>query len=701
MIINRWVSFIIAIGIISSVALVYFYNLQRDFTKNHREFLVSINNLENLNADLAYQVLQSSLYVYSNQDSISKTIQELEQEYKLLKSASILKDANYKLIKLNINILERQLKNNIQRIEDYQMLNAAVKNSLLFLSRHIENASAASEKHQLSQEFIKVFVESIKILKRFNDSKQMQDMDYLDNSRYLLESSAKDIHIHRYINNFNMHAEFLIKKYPLFLDSTKVVLDNNIHNNVEKIRKDFSKIAVNDFNALDIFTSILFSVFILSLTTIIILFIKYLKENKQLTKTKESLEHSLIYDHLTDLYNRRALELELESAKYPHLLLINIDRFKHINDIYGNEIGNQVIKKLAKLISIKVDGEYQAKVYRVGGDEFGVLFSKIWEEKALQIADMLEKEISNHHFRIGDLTLQVLVSIASNNIQPIIENADMALKLVKKDKRKKILAYKDNLNIKKSVQENMETIELIKNAIEGDRIVPFFQPIVNLKTSKIEKYESLVRLKLDDGGFLPPFKFLETSKKTRYYRDITRIMIDKTLRALKDYPMYRFSVNISMIDILDDDIVDILITCLEKNESVASRFDIELLETENLQDIQKVQEFTTKVKSYGCKILIDDFGSGYSNFSYFADIDVDIVKIDGSIVKEITTSDRKLHMLRSIYQFSKGMRISNVAEFVETREMALLLREVGVEYGQGYYFSQPLEKPLDSDEITI
>jgi len=699
--INRWVSLVLGIGLISSVVLVYFYVSQRDFTKNHREFLISINNLENINADLTTLILENSLYAYNNQDPVSSSVQELLKEYKDLKNTKILKDKNYEVIKVRLFILDRQLEENVQNIQNYQMLNAGVKNSLLFLTRHVENLGLMLEGDKSSLAYSKVFVESVKILKHFNNAKQMLDMDYVDNYKYLLEASAKEIEIQEFVKNFNTHSEFLTKKYPSFLIATKEILQNNIHKDIEQIRENFSKIAINDFKALDIFAFILFSVFILSLITIVVLFIKYLRENKQLTKTKESLEHSLTYDHLTDLYNRRTLELELENIEAPHLLLINIDRFKYINDIYGNDVGNQVLKDIANLITIHVGDEYRAKVYRLGGDEYGVLFSKILEDKALQIADILEREITNHHFHVEDLTLQVLVSIASNNIYPIIENADMALKLIKKDYTKRVLAYKENLNIKKSVQENMDTIELIKSAIEDDRIVPFFQPIVNLQTSKIEKYEALVRLKLEDGTFLPPFRFLDTSKKTRYYRDITRIMIEKTLETLKDYPSYRFSINISMTDILDDEIVTILLTSLENNKSVASRFDIELLESENLQDISKVQDFIKKLTAFGSKILIDDFGSGYSNFSYFSDIDVDIIKIDGSITKEITSSERKLHMLKSIYEFTKGMNMTNVAEFVETREMAVLLKEIGVKYAQGYYFSQPLEKPLESDDITI
>jgi EAL domain-containing protein (putative c-di-GMP-specific phosphodiesterase class I) len=247
----------------------------------------------------------------------------------------------------------------------------------------------------------------------------------------------------------------------------------------------------------------------------------------------------------------------------------------------------------------------------------------------------------------------------------------------------------------------MDTLSIIRSAIFNDRIVPFFQPIVNLQTLKIEKYEALVRLKLEDGTFLPPFKFLNISKKTSYYHEITKIMIEKTINIAKKFPKYRFSINISMADILDDEIISILLYSFKNNPSVCSRIDIELLEVEHLENISLVQTFIKNKHRFGSKILIDDFGSGYSNFSYFSDLDIDIVKIDGSIISEITTNDRKLHMLKSIHNFSKGMNMSSVAEFVETREIALLLRDIGVEYAQGYYFSKPLEMPLESDDVTL
>ncbi|MCX6052845.1 MAG: EAL domain-containing protein [Campylobacterales bacterium] len=694
---HRLIYFILAIGIISSAILIYFYIIQRDFTKNHREFLISINKLENANAGLTYLILENSLYVYHNQDEISQNAKELENEYNNLVNSNILKNKNYKSVSEGLFNLKKELLFDLENIEEYLMTNAGIKNSLVFLTRHVENATS------LNQEDKEIFLKANQILKHFHDAIKMQDLDYIDGLDILIHSNSQSSKTQEFINVFNLHANYLLKKYPPFINITKQVLKNDTHLSIKRISNNFSKLALNDFQALDIFASVIFTIFILSLLTIVLLFMKYQRENKKLLKTKESLEYSNTYDMLTGLFNRKVLEDDLSKSDFPHILVVNIDGFKHYNDIYGNNVGNILLKDLAKFLKLllRVTNIPKCKVYRLGADEFGILFEDIDKKIAFDIGIELEKNIADHLFSIEKLRLNLTVSIASNCITPILENADLALKLIKKEQRSHVIEYKESLNLKRSVQENMETLELIKNAIADDRIIPFFQPIINLKTLKIEKYEALVRLQLLNGTFLSPFKFLDISKKTPYYYEITKIMIAKTIKVAEKFPKYRFSINISMVDILDDEITDILYESLKSHPLVCSRIDIELLEVEHLADIERVQEFIQTLHKFGSKVLIDDFGSGYSNFSYFSDLDIDIVKIDGSIVSEITTNERKLHMLKSMHQFSHGMGMECVAEFVETKESALLLRDIGVEYAQGYYFSQPLQMPLESDEVTI
>ncbi|MBU0719739.1 bifunctional diguanylate cyclase/phosphodiesterase [bacterium] len=692
---SKLIFFVLSMGILSSLALVYFYTMQRDFTRNHREFLLCINELKNKQASLSYSILQDSLFTYSNQDRISHEREALLQSYKTLSNSLLLKEDTYAPVLKDLRTLKVLIDENIENIEEYLMLNAAVKNSLIFLTRHVEIATL------FEKEDLMLYIQANKILKQFNNTLSMQDLDYISGKDLLLRSDSANDDVQNFIKNFNMHSSYLLQKYPHFLHTTKLILENTINNSINKTGDYFSELALNDFKALDLFAVVLFALFIISTLLIIILLLKYFKENKKLTETTKSLEYSISHDHLTDLSNRKAFVDDIKMLQNPHLLIINIDGFKNINDIYGNSIGNSLLRALAEFLKAKMLHITKSKVYRIGGDEFGILFDTIDEEKALEIARKLEKEIALHDFIIQNLEIHIIVSISSNNIAPILENADLALKLIKKDLTNRVIQYKDELNLKKSVKQNLKTIQIVKNALNEDRVVPYFQPIVNLQTLKIEKYEALVRIKLPGGTVLSPYLFLDTSKQTSYYYDLTKIMIEKTIQTAKKFPNYRFSINISMIDILNQEITQALFEQFNKNFSIASRIDIEILESEHIKEISEVQEFIKKLHSYGSKVLIDDFGSGYSNFSYFADLDIDIIKIDGSIIQEITTNERKHHMLKSIYKFSKGMGLLNIAEFVETREMAILLKEIGVEYAQGYYFGHPQEEPLKDDTVSL
>jgi diguanylate cyclase (GGDEF)-like protein len=692
---------VLIIGVLSSFALIYFYLKQKEFSETYKEFLTAMYNLENSQGNLNYLILQNSVYAYHNHDLISQKQKEIMSAFTTLEHSKLLEDKRYETIHNSLETLSSQLNEKNEKIEKYLMLNAGVKNSLLFLTRHVDNASKSVRTNQCTQECRETFLEASTILKHYNNATQMQDLDYINNANLLLSHTSQEQKNSDFIESFNLHAAFLIKQYPQYIAITKSIFDTQLSTTLNQIREDFSTLTLNDFEALNAFNIILFTIFLLFIATITFLFFIYIRENKKLLATKESLEYSLIYDQLTKLYNRTSLEQKLKQIQKPHILLINIDNFKNINDIYGNALGNELLKKLARLLEIKLAKIPNAGIYRLGGDEFGVLFSDIENSKALNIAYILEKEIASHSFVFDDLEIHITVAISSNNIWPILENADLVLKVLKKDVTKSVIEYKESLNLKKSVQENLQMVETLKTAIMEDRIVPHFQPIVNLQTLKIEKYESLVRLMLPDGQYLAPYKFLEIAKKSSLYEELTRIMIEKSMQVAKKYPQYRFSINISMRDILNVNLTNMLFQLFDAEKEVASRIDIEFLESEDLNNVEKTQQFIEKVHSYGSKILIDDFGSGYSNFAYFANLEIDSVKIDGSIVSEITSNERKLHMLRSIHQFAHGMELLDIAEFVETKEIALLLRETGVTYAQGYYFSKPLCAPLESDTLTL
>jgi len=689
---NKIIQSTILLGVLSIALLFSFYVNQKQFTKNHKEFLLASTELQLKQTELSNNILQSSLKAYFNQDLIAQNVIQLRSTLQKLENAKILKNKNYLLVKQELSSLKEQINQELQNVEVYAMFNAGIKNSMLFLTRYIKKDKFKKDENQ------NLYLQALLILQRIQDTKNTLDMDNIEGLNLKLKTNKQNIQ--KTVHAFNAHTNFLKRQLPKFIDTTKSITKNDISQNISTLNALFSKLALNDFKDFDTFALLVLIIFSISFTLLATFFYKYVNAHAKLVSAKSSLENSLIHDELTGLQNRKSFEIEIAKSQKPFVLLINIIGFKNINDIYGNNSGNILLKEFSLFLKEHMKKQPKSKLYRLGSDEFAIICS-LEQTEVLSVASTLTQQISRHNFDISVANINIQVNIAINNIKPYLENADLALKLLKKDYSKSILFFEKDFEIKKNITQALKTIDIIKRAIEENRIVPYFQPIVNLQTMKIEKYEALIRLKCLDGTIMQPYQFLELAKKSSYYNKLTKIMIQKTLEIAKTYPQYRFSINISMQDINNNTLMEDIFETFDKNARISSQVDIELLESEDMHDKAKIVKFIKRVRSYGIRISIDDFGTGYSNFSYFSDFEIDYLKIDGSITKEIASHPRKMHIFKSIFEFSKGMNIDNIAEFVENKEILKHLQNIGVKYGQGYYFSKPLPTPLSSDEIIL
>lgn len=665
----------LTVGIFSLLLIVFFYNKQKEFTLLQKEFIYSLNKTTNYQSQLEYKLLKNYIYAYNNNDDISQTINKLQDSFQKYINSKVLKQDKYKFLNTQLKNTKKIIENNIYNIEIFMRLDASIKNSLVYLIN--------LDDHLVHTKNIEFAAKASKIVESFLYVKRLDDLSFLDKSYILKADLARTEKEKVFLLRFNIHTKFLAKQYPKFLNISKKIRDNQILESLNTLNKQFSKVAQNDVKQLKKFAFILFIIFILNFAYMIILLLKLIQKQKK-------LQYTLTHDILTTLPNRYALEQQLVREPNPTVMIINIDRFKDINDTYGNSIGDVILKELA--IDLKLYFKDNS-IYRLAGDEFCVVFNNITKEEAISLANTAEKTISQKEFYVEGIKISLSISISINSTKPLLENCDLTLKKIKETKQQKVIFYEDNMELKKDIETNIKTIELIKRAIRDDLIQPFFQPIINLSTLKIEKYEALVRI-VDGDNTISPYFFLKTAQKTNYYEDIVKIMIIKTMNIAKDFPDFRFSLNMSMQDLVNPIITKILFEQFDKNINIASNIDIELLESEGLNDIDGVKAFIDKAHSYGSLILMDDFGSGYSNFEYFSKLDIDIIKIDGSIVNEIATDKRKLHMLKSIREFSVGMNLKNVAEFVDSKEIVYILKEVGVEYAQGYYYSPPTPYPI-------
>ena len=270
-----------------------------------------------------------------------------------------------------------------------------------------------------------------------------------------------------------------------------------------------------------------------------------------------------------------------------------------------------------------------------------------------------------------------------------LASANMALKLAKHQK-KQYLIYERSLKIREEYEHNIVWAKKLKRAMTENRIVPYFQPIVNNYTGEIEKFECLVRL-IDENGYAKlPLEFLDISKKLKIYHHITQIIIEKSFETWRD-SKYELSINLSYEDIVNKEVTEFIKRKLIQYNN-AQRVSFEILESESIENYEQVFEFIKEVKERGCKISIDDFGAGYSNFRHLLRLNIDAIKIDGSLIKDIHQDPTALIVTQGIVNFAKELNLRTIAEFVHSREVLDKVMEIGIDYSQGYYIGHPTIK---------
>ena len=446
--------------------------------------------------------------------------------------------------------------------------------------------------------------------------------------------------------------------------------------------KDFFKSAFYDF--------VLFLLLFLGVTYLL----KYSKKINDILESKikaktDELRDSFFQDRLTNLPNRLKLIEDIEtstSKDASHLALINIDAFKDINDLYGYDIGDAILVQVSK--RIREFCTNKNTVYKLPNDEFAVYTRMgISEEEFFSGMKLLLDTISEKKFEVENHSIFISFScgIASNK-EALLIKANTALQIAKNN-AKNIVVYKDSLDAKEQITKNADALLTLKEAITHNRITPFFQPIYSTRNRRIEKYESLARIIKEDGSIIMPFAFLDIAIKSKLYPEITKAMIVKTFAFFKDKE-YEFSINLSILDIQNQEILKFILTQIQAFHA-PQHVVFEILESHKIENYQEMKSFIKEVKKHGCKIAIDDFGSGYSNFSHIFELNVDYLKIDGSLVKFITIDESSRIIVKTIVNFASNLGLKTIAEFVEDKDALEMLEKMGVDFVQGYYIGKP------------
>lgn len=473
-----------------------------------------------------------------------------------------------------------------------------------------------------------------------------------------------------------------------FLNETFTILMMSEDTDVKKISKE--EVEEVSFSFLGAFSNIINQITKENIINTNILNNLVLSQAKKLKHTNQKLNHELYFDSLTKLKNRKSILKDIKKFKPKSLLLIDIQSFRTFNDLHGEQVGNILLKNFAHFLE-KITEDKNIIIYRLYGNTFALvnLNTKDKNELINDTQNIIhEVENNDFSFKYNDVTLDFALSIrvgisTSLNGKNLIENADMALSYAKRINAD-FITYNSSLEIEKLYEKDIQIIKTAKDALANDRIVPYFQSIYK---KDFLMYESLVRLIKDDGTVLTPYHFLDIVKSTKIYFQITRRMIEKTFKIFQYLP-YEFSINLSYLDIKNSNTLDFIDSMLIKY-NIKNRLTIEIIESDTFKDYDIVTNFLKTLKSLNIKIAIDDFGSGYSNFTHLVELDPDYIKLDGSLIKDIDTNIKTFDITKSIVEIAKKLDIKVIVEFIHSKEVYEKVQTLNVDGYQGFYLGKP------------
>lgn len=474
------------------------------------------------------------------------------------------------------------------------------------------------------------------------------------------------------------------------------------------------------------------------------------KEVKFLSTQIESTEKKLLlqalHDPLTNLYNRREFSRKTELAfaknkKINHQIhcfinkipvqngrikallteapesqhdlcvcVIDIDRFKAVNDNCGHAAGDELLIIAANEIE-ETAGKNNI-IGRLGGDEFGILFINTPKDECIKRIDSILNKIRSIHFERGGAIYRISASIgmtfvtdASIPSSEWINTADAGCFVAKdcgRDNRQIMILNDDRLN---SIRNDTKVYNDVIKALEEDRFVLYHQRITGVQESNRGEhyFEILIRMIAEDNSIVAPCYFMNTVERFDLITRLDRWVVSHTIAWLEAHPektamIDTCSINLSGKSLASKEMHHFLKDTLRNTSVPAHKICFEITETAAVNDINQAQRLIKNLRSIGCRFALDDFGSGLSSFAYLQNLAVDAIKIDGLFVKNLASNDFDQVMVKSINELAKNVNMKTIAEFVETKEIADILQRIGIHYAQGYHFHQP--EPLDAVQLS-
>ncbi len=421
----------------------------------------------------------------------------------------------------------------------------------------------------------------------------------------------------------------------------------------------------------------------------------------------EQLTYQAKHDTLTGLVNRQEFEnrterllstIKHEKGEYA-LCYLDLDQFKVVNDTCGHAAGDELLRQISSVLSGAV--RHRDTLARLGGDEFGVLMEHCSLGHAYRVAESLQRAIQEyqfswegHNFRVGVSIGLVPIIETTTNLAELMKNADMACYMAKDMGRNRIQTYHIEHSELAKRHGEMHWVERLNQALEEDRFCLYAQAIVPLDDKPDKHYELLLRMKDVEGNIILPGDFLPAAERYNLIVKLDRWVIGNTFQVLSENSLFLneidfCSINLSGQSLTDPEILDLIIIQLNKTCISGKKICFEITETAAISNLSIAMKFIASLRGLGCQFALDDFGSGLSSFAYLKNLSVDFLKIDGMFVKDIVNDPIDHAMVKSINEIGHIMGIQTIAEFVENDVIKGMLKEIGVDYVQGYGLGKP------------
>jgi diguanylate cyclase (GGDEF)-like protein len=426
-----------------------------------------------------------------------------------------------------------------------------------------------------------------------------------------------------------------------------------------------------------------------------------LEESRQ---ANELVGHMANHDALTGLFNRRHFQAALEdwtgfATRYHRqgsLAFIDLDQFKFVNDTYGHSFGDQYLNAVAKLLIANLRAT--DIIARWGGDEFVVFLPETIGPEAHLVGNKLLAAFSETSLHFDDVLFHPSASIGismfpehANTANDLLLFADAAMYEAKKAGRGCWRMYGASTSEVEHSQTHLQWGGRIRRALENDQFLLLYQPVLNLQTGKTDGYEAFLRLEDVKGQLISPGQFLESAERANLSTSIDIMAIRKAARRVSHIDAIEVSVNLSSKTLLDQTLIPKIAEVLQEFPDLGHKLRFEIADVTALQNLALVRNVAAQIKELGCKLTLDDFGLGPISMQYLEQLSVDMVKIHPSLTRTIIKHPKEIHFVKNLTEMLLGYNLKICAKSIEEPELLDKLRDMGMNYAQGFAIGKPLE----------